>query len=269
MLAFFRAPGNAPASPRLAEVLAALERVLGPLERLPGLGLRFDCQDATPDELELLLKRGLRFVGRGYADATAATWARERRGELAWTELSPVKWVADLGPGPVASARPDLVCRRLRVRATGARHRLGHTAILTNLPADELPAAALEPLYAGRQTIEGWLSEAPAALQLKGRWSHACAGLAAFLLHAALVSHRLNWWERRHLLPTSGLPHLGLRQLIGRVIRLPARVLRSADGRLALLLPPAHPYARRLDPTGPGWQLPLPFGDFTLCDAHF
>jgi hypothetical protein len=268
VLAVFLDPGNTHASRRFADVLDALERALGPLERLPGLILRFDCQDATPDDLALLLRRGLRFVGRIYAEVTAATWACERRGELQWIELSPVKWVADLGPGPVSARHPEVARRRLLVRSTGARHRAGYTAILTNLPADELPAAELEPFYEARQPIEGWLAEAEDALQLKGLWSRAFAGLEAFLLHAALASNLLNWWERRQLLPDSGLPHLGLRQLIGRVISLPARALRTAEGHLTLLLPPAHPYARRLVPASPGWQLPLPFGEFALCDAH-
>jgi len=269
VLAVFLDPGNTHASRRFPDVLAALERVLGPLERLPGLVLRFDCQYATADDLALLLRRGLRFVGRVYADRTAETWAREYGLGLTWTELSPIKWVADLGIGPAAASRPDLTCRRLLVRSTGARHRAGYTAIVTNLPPDALPAIDLEPFYEARQTIEGWLSEATAALQLKGLWSRSFAGLEAFLLHAALVSNLLNWWARRELLPGSGLPHLGLRQLIGRVITLPARVLRTADGHLALLLPPTHPYARRLVPTGPAWQLPLPFTEHQPCDAHF
>ena len=42
VLAVFLDPGNTHASRRFADVLAALERVLGPLERLPGLVLRFD-----------------------------------------------------------------------------------------------------------------------------------------------------------------------------------------------------------------------------------
>ena len=269
VLAVFLDPGNTHPSRRFTDVLDGLERVLGPLERLPGLVLRFDCLYATADDLAVLLRRGLRFVGRVYADATAAAWARDHRGALAWTELSPVKWVADLGAGPLSAERPELVCRRRLVRATGARHRLGYTAIITNLPADQLPAAELEPFYEARQTIEGWLSEATDALQLKGLWSRAFAGLEAFLLHTALASNLLNWWARRTLLPDSGLPLLGLRQLIGRVITLPARILRTADGHLAVLLPPSHPYARRLAPAGPGWQLALSFAYHDLCDAHF
>ena len=250
-------------------MLEALERVLGPLERLPGLVLRFDCQYATADDLATLLQRRIRFVGRVYADRTAETWARDRRTALDWVELSPIKWIADLGVGPVSPARPDVACRRLLVRATGARHRAGYTAIVTNLPPDELPAVELEPFYEARQTIEGWLSEATDALQLKGLWSRSFDGLEAFLLHAMLASDLLNWWERRQLLPGSSLPHLGLRQLIGRVIALPARVLRTAEGRLALLLPPTHPYARRLVPAAAAWQLPLPFTQLNPYDAHF
>ena len=53
------------------------------------------------------------------------------------------------------------------------------------------------------------------------------------------------------------------------MIALPARVLRAADGGLTLLLPPAHPYARALAPPPSSWQLPLPFGAHTPCDAHF
>ena len=56
VLAVFLDPGNAHASWRFADLLAALERVLGPLGRLPGLVLRFDCQYATADDLALLLR---------------------------------------------------------------------------------------------------------------------------------------------------------------------------------------------------------------------
>jgi hypothetical protein len=269
VLAVFLDPGNAHATWRFADALAALERVLGPLGRLPGLVLRFDCQYATADDLAALLRRGVHFVGRVYADATAAGWAREHRAALAWVALTPVKWVAELGPGPVSPARPDVVCRRLLVRSTGARHKIGYTAIVTDLPVDALPTAALEPFYEARQTIEGWLAEATAALQLKGLWSRAFAGLEAFLLHAMLASNLLNWWARRDLRPGGALPPLGLRQLIGRVIALPARVLRAADGGLVLLLPPTHPYAGGLAPPVPGRQLPLPFTDDHPCDAHF
>jgi hypothetical protein len=258
VLAAFLEGGNAHATWRFADVLDALERVLGPLGRLPGLVLRFDCQYATGDDLARLLARPVRFVGRAFADATAAAWARDLGPDARWVELSPVKWVCELGEGPAALTRPDVVCRRVLVRSTGARHRAGYTALVTSIPAAELDAAALEAFYEARQTIEGWFSEATAALQLKGLWSRSFCGLAAFLLLAALTSNLLNWWTRRQLLPGSGLPHLGLRQLVARVVTVPARVLRAPDGRLLLLLPPGHPYARRLVRAGPGWQPPLP-----------
>jgi hypothetical protein len=258
VLAVFLDPGSAHASRRFPDVLAALERVLGPLGRRPGLVLRFD---ATPDDLALLLGRGVRFVARAYSSATAAAWARELGPEARWVELSPVKGVCELGDGPVSGDRPDVACRRLLVRSSGARQRAVYTAILTTLPPGELPTAALEPFYEARQTIEGWLSEATHALALKGLWSRAFCGLEAFVLLAALTSNLLNWWERRALLPGSGLPQLGLRQLIARVVALPARVLRAPDGRLLLLLPPRHAYARRLARDGPGWQPPLPLAE--------
>jgi hypothetical protein len=250
-------PGNAHASWRFADALTALERVLGPLDHLPGLVLRFDCQYATPDDLATLLRRKIHFLGRVYADGTAARWAQEARGTLEWHELSPVKWVAELGVGPVSTTRLDVVCRHLLVRATGARHQVGYTAIVTDLPPEAIGATALEPCYEARQTIEGWLSEATDALQLNGLWSRTFHGLEAFLLHAMLASNLLNWWERRQVLPGSTPPPLGLRQLIGRVIALPARVLRAAEGDLLLLLPPTHPYAQRLVPPVAGWQLSL------------
>jgi Transposase DDE domain group 1 len=271
VLALFLDPGNTHASHRFVDVLAALEDLLGPLAHLPGLVLRFDAQYATATDLALLLRRGIRFVGRNYASTSATTWARELGADAAWHELNLVKWVCDLGVGPVSAARPDVVCRRLLVRATGARQRAGYTAIVTNLPADDLPAWALEPFYEARQTIEGWLSEATDALQLKGLWSRAFPGLEAFLLYAALTSNRLNWWERRALLPETGLPHRGLRQLIGRVMTLPARVLRHGARGLVVLVSAAHPYARRLVPACRAWQLPLPLTHpaLILCDAHF
>ena len=258
VLAVFLDPGNAHATWRVADALAALERVLGPLEHLPGLVLRFDSQYATADDLALLLRRGIRFIGRLYSDQTAATWAWESATELSWQELSPIKWVADLGVGPISPGRPDVCCRRILVRSTGARHRAGYTAIVTNLVPEEVSLGEVEPFYEARQTIEGWLSEATAALQLKGLWSRSFDGLEAFLLLAALASNLLNWWARRAVWPGSERPPLGLRQLIARVVAIPARVLRTPTGHFLCLLPPGHPYARHLIPPHPGWQLPLP-----------
>jgi hypothetical protein len=216
----------------------------------------------------VLLRRGIHFVGRIYADQTAATWARDLGLRLNWVELSPIKWVAELGVGPVAPGHAEVVCRRLLVRSTGARHRCGYTAIVTDLPPEVLPTAELEPFYEARQTIEGWLAEATAALHLKGLWSRSFWGLSAFLVYAALASNLRNWWLRRQLRPL-GQPRIGVRQLIGRVISLPARLLRTAEGQLLLLLPPAHPYAAWLTRAAPGWQLPLPFPQLSACDAHF
>jgi hypothetical protein len=110
VLATFLDPGNAHATWRFGDGLGVLERGLGPLHQVPGLSLRFDCQYATADNLRRLLDRHLHFVGRIYADQTAATWAREQATTLEWIELSPVKWVAELGTGPVSPSRPDVVC---------------------------------------------------------------------------------------------------------------------------------------------------------------
>jgi hypothetical protein len=91
----------------------------------------------------------------------------------------------------------------------------------------------------------------------------------AFLLHAALAANLLNWWGRRELAPDDGRAPLGLRQLIGRVIGMPARVLATAEGHLTLLLPPRHPSARHLARASPAWQLALPLAPLVPCAAHF
>jgi hypothetical protein len=175
-------PGNTQARRRFAAGLVALEDVLGPLAQLPGLVLRCDCQYAAPDDLALLRRRNSGFVGRNYSSTVAAGWARDLGPDATWHELNLVQWVCDLGDGPVSPARPEVVCRRLLVRATGARQRAGDTAIVTPIPAAELPAWALEPFSEARPTIEGGLSEATDALQRKGLWSRAFGGLEAFLL---------------------------------------------------------------------------------------
>jgi len=108
VLALFLDPGNTHASRRFADVLTALEDLLGPLEHLPGLVLRFDAQYATADDLALLVHRGLRFIGRNYSSTTATTWARDLGPDAVWHELNLVKWVCDLGEGPVSAAiRPN------------------------------------------------------------------------------------------------------------------------------------------------------------------
>jgi hypothetical protein len=84
VLAIFLDLGNTHASRRFAAVLAALEAVLGPLEHLPELVLRFGCQYATPDDLAVLLRRGIRFVGRNCSSAVATAWTRDLGPSVAW-----------------------------------------------------------------------------------------------------------------------------------------------------------------------------------------
>ena len=139
-LALFLDPGNTHARRRFADGLAALEDVLGPLEHLPRLVLRFDAQYATAADLALLLRRGRRCVGRNDASTTASLWARDLGAAAVWHELHLGKGVGDRGDGPVSAARPAVRCRRRLGRATGARQRAGATARLTTIPAAQLPA---------------------------------------------------------------------------------------------------------------------------------
>jgi hypothetical protein len=176
--------------------------------------------------------------------------------------------VAAVGEGPVAATRPEVVGRRVLVRATGARHRLGSPAMVTTIPCAELPTRQGEPRDAARQTSEGWLSEASAALQRKGLGSRRFAGVEACLRHAALAAHRLTWWGRQQVPPADGQPPLGVRQLIGRLIAIPARVVRTRERYLALRLPPRHPFARRLGCDAPASQLALPVAHLTPGDPH-
>src|SRR5581483_1219318 len=133
-----------------------------------------------------------------------------------------------------------------RLRAAGRRGaRAGRRRPAAGSGA-EIATGALEPFYEARPTIAGWLSEATAALQLKGR--------EAFLLHAMLTSNLFNWWERRALLPGSGRPHLGLRQLIDRVITRPARL----HGRRGPRSPAATDPSRRPSPGAPRPRLAAP-----------
>ena len=54
------------------------------------------------------MHRGLRFIGRNYSSTTATTWARDLGPDAVWHELNLVKWVCDLGEGPVSAAiRPN------------------------------------------------------------------------------------------------------------------------------------------------------------------
>jgi hypothetical protein len=118
-------------------------------------------------------------------------------------------------------------------------------------------------MTAWRRAFEDLLSAHSAVRQRLRRGQRvgidSCDGLAAFLLLAALASNFLNWWARRQVWAGCAQPPLGLRQLIARVITVPARVLHTPHDQFLFLLPPAHPSARHLIPPSPGYQLPLPW----------
>jgi hypothetical protein len=131
------------------------------------------------------------------------------------------------------------------VRSTSARRQIGSAAIVADCRRAPCPPPRWSRSTRPARRLRAWLSEATAALQLKGLWSRAFGILEAILLHAMLASNLLNRWVWQETLPGRGLPPLRPRQVVGRVIAVPARVLRAVDGGL-LLVPPARPYARAL-----------------------
>ena len=150
-----------------------------------------------------------------------------------------------VGPRPGRRAGRGQPARRRVPPGPGPRDR-GAPAGRATPPSSRHPGVRagrgrdLEPFYeagrpskAGSPRRRGPAAQGPVVPQLRGP--------DAFLLPAALASNLLNWWTRRELLPGSGLPHLGLAPTVGRVLAMPARVVRAPDGRLLLLLPPPAP----------------------------
>lgn len=235
ILALFLDPANMAAAGRLWDCLYQAADVVGSLDRL-GL-VRADAAFGSGPHIQELLELGLSFIVKGICNKTAVNFAA-RVEPPQWQPLDLFTRICELGPQPIAHCRyPVRVV--LAELMTHRQDRRFYSHLYTNLPTSQADAEEIFTRYNHRQCIEALIKAAKHGLQITHLRTRCFASIQNFLQVAAITFNLLSWF-RHYLLAQVQLQDLGLCDLIGKLMDIPAKCA-FTDGQLQLTFPAHHP----------------------------
>ena len=263
-------PGTTPAHARVDAMLESLERMRRAWKLEPEqIVVRGDAQYGTPAIIAKVEAYGFSYLFKGINTKRAAKLGSQLD-ETAWRAMSPraegePRWAADLGERVFVSRaegqRPKLEVRARTIivkwidasvpgpprpgpttRARRAQEpkptRTCYAMLMTNLSAEQLPAAMALDRYDDRATIERYFRDEQCALGARSVRTHKAAGAAVFQWMVAMTNNLLHWMRAQYFANTP-LEHYGVERLVRRAFQIPARLVREA-GRVRVILPDRH-----------------------------
>jgi IS4 transposase len=245
-------PGNVPCQRRLADLLRAVDRLLGPEETALELICRLDAGYDSAANRQVLAARPGYVVLKG----AQSDLARRLAAHVALQDWLPV--ADDVHGTEVAPDESGL--RRLVYELHQADGSVVYALLYTNLPAAEWGLGRLFAFYNERTTIEAFFATARHVYNIQNLRSRKFHAIYAFL-RFVILTHNLLHWAKQARLAQTALATATTRQLVSYAARVRAhihwdghwhiRILRSSHWATLLieaLTPPPQPI-----------QLALPF----------
>lgn len=258
VLSLFLDPGNATPRHRFYDLYYEVRTVLPEGIQLT---FRFDGGITSGEYLEFLTDERCYALGKGHGKL-----ARKLQGTIpagAWVGVAPNQQAAEAGLQRVRGCRYPV---RVVLLRTFDGRKTTYSCLLTTIPEAVLDTLQLVELYHARVSIEAWIKEGRQALHFDHLRTTGFRAAEAFLLFVILAQNLLTWCWRDRFGGTA-LAEVGLQRLV-EFVRLPARLTRTATGRLVLELLVDSPAARALvrafaalvPPAAVQLPLPAPFG---------
>ena len=228
-------PGNVHCTARLADLLHAVDRLLGPQETALELIYRLDAGYDSAANRQMLAARSGYVVLKGAQNDLA----RRLAARVAVQDWLPV---ADDVHG-VEVAPDESGLRRLVYELHQADGTVEYALLYTNLPATEWGLGRLFVFYNARTTVEAFFAAARHVYNIQNLRSRKFHAIHAFLRFVILSHNLLHWAKQARLAPTA-LARATTRQLVSYAARVRAHV--AWDGHWHLRILRASPWAIQL-----------------------
>jgi hypothetical protein len=236
-------PGNVSPGSRFFDILYSAAESLGSLDRI-GL-IRADRAQGTGENVQELIELGMEFLIKAINGKTALKYIESiGYGNISWTEVTDIVKVADIGMQAVPSC-----CHKTRVilieTITFNKKKKEYVKKYTNLYVRikrEMNDAEIFNLYGERQIIESVFDTSKNGLAIDVLKCRKFAGLSSSII-LTFISYNLLCLFRKDVLSGLGLENLGIKEIIKRLMNIPAKVKREGN-ILKLGFPDNHPYTK-------------------------
>jgi len=231
-------PGNLRPEQLLPELVYAVAETLGTMDRI-GL-IVLDAGFGTEANVSELQANSWPYLVKGRDPRTFQKLAQALAGH-AWDYAGPHGAVYELGLQRVLP-KSAVFARTILFRYRNAKGETDYGHFYTSLPAS-LPADQVASRYNQREEIESVNKIIKSTLQAKHLRTRSFQSIEAFLKVTLLTLNLLHAFRRLILSPV-GLGELGIRDIVCRLMPIPAKFTQTG-GRVNLGMPAAHQFTEK------------------------
>jgi len=230
-------PGNIHLASRLFDNIYQAAEILGSLDHI-GI-VRIDGIYGTGPNVEALLEHELSFMVKGKDPRTASNLAKDLVFED-WYWVNSTTEVAEMGKIKITNCKYPV--RTILIKELNTKGRWIFRHLYTDIPKKEMDCVETFTSYNQRQNIESLIKGDKNGLYITNLRTRSFFGIWAFL-YFAFMTHNLLSLFRKEVLSGTGLEYLGVKELTGKLMNIPAKFQRD-ESKIKLLFPFYHRYSR-------------------------
>lgn len=231
-------PGNFAAPSDFINLIYGVAEVLGSFERL-GI-IRADSGYGTAINLDFLIELQLQFVVKGrnhrsFSDMVPFIPPTD------WEYVNSTLSIYDVGERNIPKSAANNRARVIMIKHITSNGKIKYGHLFTNLSWDALK---IFEFYNERQCIEAVIRTDKSYFNIKSLRTRDFCGISAFLYLAFMTHNMLNLF-RKSILEPLGITDIGLRNIVRKLMNVPAKVVRDMSNTL-LLFPDKHFYTKEM-----------------------
>jgi len=230
-------PGNIHLASRLFDSIYQAAEILDSEEKI-GI-IRLDGIFGTGPNVEALLEQEFSFIVKGKDPRTASNFAKNTIFED-WDWVNATTDVAEIGKIKITNCKYPI--RTILLKELNAKGKRIFRHLYTDIPKEEMDCVEIFTSYNQRQNIESLIKGDKNGLYITHLRTRSFCGIEAFL-YFAFITHNLLSLFRKEVISGTGLEHLGVKELTGKLMNIPAKFQRDGN-KIKLLFPLYHRYSR-------------------------
>lgn len=181
--------------------------------------IRGDAGYGSSDNVTLLFELGYEFLLKGYSPKASFSLASSLP-EEAWRTINPSLDMAEAQTNFITGCPYPVRIVLGRKKIPGKNPQYFH--LITTLTKTEFGLKRLLKLYNHRQSIEAFIKAGKIALHFRRLRVRTLPGIK-FFLTLSLLAYNFITWSKRDLFEGSTLSHIGVREFVDQVMRVPAQ----------------------------------------------
>ena len=181
--------------------------------------IRGDAGYGTADNVALLFELGYEFVLKGYSSSASFSLASSVP-EEAWRAINSSLDMVEAQTNFITGCPYPVRIVLGRKKIPGKNPQYFH--LITTLPKTEFGLKQLLKLYNRRQSIEAFIKAGKITLHFRRLRVRTLPGIK-FFLTLSLLAYNFITWSKGDLFEGSSLSHIGVREFVDQVMRVPAQ----------------------------------------------